>query len=573
MGADEVLAQLDRVLSSPQFAKAARLGRFLRLVVEESLRGNADALKERRIGVEVYERGGRFDPRLDPIVRVQAAKLRLRLLEYYSGPGANDPIVIEVPKGRYAPDIRGRAPTSTALDRSRIAVLPLVNIDDDLDSEHFADGLTEELITRLACLPDLQVVARTSVFRFKGTRQDVREIGMLLNAGAVLEGSVRKAEGQVRVTAQLVAVDSGYHLFAKTYQRELKDVFQLQDEIAQAVVDEIAPEATRSHPRPRNATTRLDAYDAYLHGMFLLSSSYQDLAQCVEMFRAALRIDPRYAPAWAGLSHAYWVMAWFRVMPADAALPLARKAALRTLEIDPDSAQAWSSLGVIEAGLDWNWALAQRRFERAIELQPGLAITYPFYAVVCLLPQSRFDEACTLAAHSLVLDPFNPLFHAMATLVFAVAGRHDEALLHHITGIGVQPAFQPIHTVAGLAHELAGRPEAAIVCYRKSLELGGESSPLMSFLAHALAVTGETAEAEQILEKLLGLPQPPDLDIARVYSGLRNVAATFRWLDVALDRRNVHLVTVPPDQRWSWLRAHPRFADLIRRMNLATSPG
>src|SRR5262245_34882 len=574
MDPDRVKEQLERVLSSPQFSKAERLARFLRVIVVESLDGNAGALKEHRIGVDVYERGAAFDPRIDPIVRVQAAKLRSKLLEYYAGPGASDPIVIDVPKGSYVPDIRergsGRAtmPTSASLDRSRVAVLPFVNIGDDPEHEHFADGLTEELINRLVCVRTLQVVARTSVFRFKGTSDDVREIGKMLDAGVVLEGSVRQAKDQVRVTAQLIAVESGYHLFSRTFQREFKDIFQLQGELAQAVVDEIAP-GTPDRP-PASAVVHPDAYHAYLRGMFALSSSYRDLANCVALFREALRIDPRCAPAWAGLAHAYWVMAWFRVMPADAALPLAREAALRTLEFDPDSAQALSALGVIESGLEWNWASAGQRFERAIALQPSLAIIYPFYAVICLLPQSRFGEACSRAASGLALDVFNPLHHAMATVVYAFAGRHDEALRQHVAGMGVDPGFPPTPTAAGLAHELAGRSEEAIACYRRALGLAGGAPAPMSFLAHALAVSGQTAEAKALLERLLAIPEPPELDIARAYSGLRDTHETLRWLDAAVEHRNIHLVTVPPDGRFSWLHGHPRFRALLDRMNLAS---
>src|SRR5262245_24133416 len=553
MGPDRVKAQLERVLSSAQFSRAERLRRFLRVIVEESLQGNAGALKEHRIGVDVYERGASFDPRIDPIVRVQAAKLRSKLLEYYAGPGAEDPIVIDVPKGSYVPDIRERGPArramdaSTALDHSRIAVLPFVNIGDDPQHEHFADGLTEELINRLARVRTLRVVARTSVFRFKGTSHDVREIGRMLSAGVVLEGSVRQAKDQVRVTAQLIAVESGYHLFSRTFQREFKDIFQLQDELAQAVADEIAP-GTADRPRvsPANAVVHPDAYNAYLRGMFALSSSYRDMASCVALFREALRIDPRCAPAWAGLAHAYWVMAWFRVMPAEAALPLSREAAQRTLELDPDSAQAWSALGVIESGLDWNWASGVQRCQRAIALQPSPAIIYPFYSIICLLPQRRFEEARASVAKGLTLDAFNPLHHAMATVVYAFAGRHEEALRQHVAGLGVDPGFPPMHISAGLAHELAGRLDEAIACYRRGVGLAGQAAAPLSFLAHALAVSGETAEAKHILERLLALPDPPDLDIARVYSGLREADETFRWLDHAVERRDIHLVTVPP---------------------------
>src|SRR5262249_29281614 len=153
-------------------------------------------------------------------------------------------------------------------------------------------------------------------------------------------------------------------------------------------------------------------------GMFAIANRFANLGQSIEHFREALSIDPRFAPAWAGLAHAYWVMAWFYMMPAKEAMPLSKEAALRTLEIDGESAEAHASLGLVESGFEWRWASAVARFQRAIELQPSLALVYPFYAVVCLMPQSRLDEACAAAARGVELDPFNPLFHAMATLVY-----------------------------------------------------------------------------------------------------------------------------------------------------------
>src|SRR5262245_34548928 len=203
MDSSQVSAQLEKILSSAHFSKAGRLSRFLRLVVETAQSGQADTLKEYRIGVEVFDRGDDFDPRVDTIVRIQAAKLRSKLLEYYAQDGAHDPILITIPKGGYAPEVREQKPappagTSTPrLDPSRIAVLPFVNMSADPQNEYFSDGLTEELINRLACVPSLQVVARTSAFRFKGMNEDVREIGAKLNVGTVLEGSVRKADNQV----------------------------------------------------------------------------------------------------------------------------------------------------------------------------------------------------------------------------------------------------------------------------------------------------------------------------------------------------------------------------------------
>ncbi|HJQ99480.1 MAG TPA: tetratricopeptide repeat protein, partial [Candidatus Polarisedimenticolaceae bacterium] len=515
MTPDAVKSQLSRILTSPQLARAERLARFLKLVVEETLAGNAASIKEYRIGVDVFDRGKTFDPRIDPIVRVQAAKLRARLVEYYAGPGGRDPIVIAIPKGSYAPEITERRARGS-VDRSRIAVLPFVNMSGDPDAEHFSDGLSEELINRLACVPGLQVVARTSAFRFKGRTDDLREVGKALDAGVVLEGSVRRAGDQVRVTAQLIDVATGFHLFSRTYQRAYRDVFALQDDVADSVVREIVPGAAT--PRAREAD--LDAYAAYLRGMFALSNRFGDFGTARDRFRDALSIDPAYAPAWAGLAHTYWLMAWFYALPAETAMPLAKDAALKTLELDPGSALAHASLGLVESGFEWRWGSAEEHFERAIEFQPSLATIYPFYAVVCLLPQSRLDEACAMTARGLSLDPFNPLFRVMATFTYALSERDADAMRQHALGMEIHPAFPPVHASAGLAHEIAGRTDEAIASFRKAAELAPGVPVPLSMLAHALAAAEQKAEARRILKKLLEHPAKLDLDLARVHLGL-----------------------------------------------------
>jgi len=243
IAAKTVLAHTERILSSSLFSRSSVLPRLLTFLVESTLAGKAQELKEYRLGVEVFERGPGFDPRIDPIVRVQAAKLRARLAEYYAGEGRHDTLVISIPRGTYipvftpkdAPDDAGKAPAAPA----SIAVLPFVSVSGDVDNEYFCDGLTEELIHALTYMPGWRVAARTSVFAFKNAAKDVREIGAQLGVRTVLEGSVRKAGSQVRATAQWIEVATGYHLLSRTYLRELKDVFALQEELASVVVTEI----------------------------------------------------------------------------------------------------------------------------------------------------------------------------------------------------------------------------------------------------------------------------------------------------------------------------------------------
>jgi serine/threonine-protein kinase len=573
MKPEAVAAQLARILASPPFAQSERLRRFLSLAVEVAQRG--EPLKEYRIGVDVFDRGKDFDPRTDPIVRVQAAKLRSKLLEYYAGDGASDALVISVPKGSYTAEIRAadhsaqRSRTDeqkTEAAHTRVAVLPFVSMSADPDNDFFADGLTEEIINRLAQVPTLQVVARTSAFRFKNRRQDLREVGALLNVGAIVEGSVRRAGNQVRVTAQLIDVATGYHRLSRTYQRQFDDVFALQDELAQAVADEITSGGGAT-PRIKPALRPADigGYVIYQRAMHALGLPFGDFRRAESLFREALALDREFAPAWGGLAHTYWLMTWYRQMPAVEAMPLCKQAALRTLELDPEGAIGHCSLGVVESGFEWSWSSAEARFERAIELQPSFALNYPFYAIGCLLPQRKTEKALAMIDLSLTLDPFNPLFLAIASFIYFCAERYDEVHRLHRLGKDLHPAAPPTAPMDAFAKEAEGRYDEAIEDYRAAGEHGLE---LTSHLGHALALAGRVGEARACLERLAASPTPKPVEMARVHMGLREVDKALRWLEVAVEQRVVHLLAVPPDPRFAWLRSNPGYERVMRPMAL-----
>src|SRR5262245_4679592 len=574
MKQEAVSAQLARILASPLFAHSERLSRFLKLAVEVAQSG--EPLKEYRIGVDVFDRGKSFDPRTDPIVRVQAAKLRSKLLEYYAGGGANDALVISVPKGSYAAEIQAaqRAaaaaaePATAPVKNTRVAVLPFVSMSADQDDEHFSDGLTEELINRLTQVPTLQVVARSSAFRFKNRAEDIREVGALLNVGAIVEGSVRRAGDQIRVTAQLVDVASGYHQFSRTYQRQFNDVFALQDELAQAVVDEITSDG-QSRVRKSAPPADFDAYVVYKRAMLALSNLWGDYRKAEQLFREAIARDPRFAPSWGGLAHAYWMLTWSRQLPAADAMPLCKQAAEKTIELDAEAAEGHCSLGIVASGFEWRWSDAEAHFERAIELQPSLAMTYPFYAIACLLPQGKLDKARAMVDRSLALDPFNPLYLVIAAFIYACSGRYDEVHRLHNLGKDLNPTAPPTWSVEAFAKELEGRHDEAIEDYRKFVTRRAE---MMGFLGHALAITGQRGEALECLEVLSALPTPPALEIARIHAGLRNADEALRWLGKGIAQRSMHLILLPPDRRFDWLRSDPRYAEVVRPMGLSAAP-
>jgi len=577
MKPEAVLTQLARILASPQFAHSERLSRFLKLAVEVAQTG--EALKEYRIGVDVFDRGKHFDPRTDPIVRVQAAKLRSKLLEYYADGGATDPLVISVPKGSYAAEVRAaeRARTTSAAPvgaqpptaenaNTRVAVLPFVSMSTDPENEQFADGLSEELINRLTQVPALQVVARTSAFRFKNRRQDLRDVGALLNVGSIVEGSVRRAGDQIRVTAQLIDVATGYHKFSRTYQRQFSDVFALQDELAQAVVDEFTRHGDpRSRVRTSSPPSDLAAYLVHQRAMLALNTTFGDYRKAEQLFRDALAIDPKFAPAWSGLAHTYWVLTWYRHASSAETWPLCKQAAQKAIELDPHAAEAHCALGLVASGFEWNWPQAEACFERAIELQPSLAMIYPFYAIGCLLPQGKTEQALATIERSLALDPLNPLYLAIAAFIYLGARRYDEVHRLHALGTDLNPVAPPTGPVDAVALELEGHHDEAIAVYRKFGEIGLE---LTSFLGHALAQVGRGDEARECVARLKTSAPAKPVEIARVYSGLRDAREGLRWLEVAVKERAAQLLIVPADPRFDWLRSQPRYAQVMRPMGL-----
>ena len=428
---------MDKILASNAFAGAERPGRFLRFVVEQALAGNQ--LKETQLGVEVFGRSPSYDPRLDGVVRVEAVKLRSRLKEYYETEGADDPVRIDLPKGGYLPSFealpsqpdetvaapQGRVwwtdwrvivpPLALALivvgyllarrsrprpaspDSSSIAVLPFVNLSSDKENEYFSDGLTDDLIDALTKVQGLRVVARGSAFQFKGKNPDIRTVGRQLNVATVLEGSVQRSGGRLRITAQLSSVADGYHVWSETYDRRLADIFAVQDEISRAIVAALEVRVA-GHPGGRlvqSSTQDLEAYNLYLQGRFHLNKWRPESARKgIEYFAQAIAKDPGYAPAYTGMADCYTWLGVFGWSEARQAMPQARQAANRALQLDETLAAAHVSLGYVKALYDWDWPGAEREFKRALELSPGDADVHFAYSITYLTPfLGRLDEA------------------------------------------------------------------------------------------------------------------------------------------------------------------------------------
>jgi TolB-like protein len=316
---DEVRAQLAKILADKIFIRSERLRRFLVATVERTLAGETQHISEYTLGREVFDRNKNYDPRIDSIVRVEARRLRAKLTKYYQDSGATDPVVIEFHQGSYVPGFRYAATPllpSAALNPRTVAVLPFLNISDDPGQELFCDGITEEVLNALTAVPELSVVARTSVFYFKGANIDVREIGARLGAGTVIEGSVRKVDHSLRISVKVVNASTGLLLWSGNFDRELADVFTLQSEIAGAIANTLRVTLAPAHPQAAN----LEAYTFYLKGRYYWNQMSQEAIQAaLQQFANAIALYPDYAPPYAALADAYGhLTVWERFRRAKA---------------------------------------------------------------------------------------------------------------------------------------------------------------------------------------------------------------------------------------------------------------
>jgi TolB-like protein/tetratricopeptide (TPR) repeat protein len=560
---DAVCAQLDRILAHETFSNARRLSAFLRYVVEQTLAGRSAELKEYLLGVEVFGRGDKFDPRLDSIVRVEAGKIRSKLAEYYDGAGANDPVLIQLTKGAYVPAIVQRdsgTPRQDRLNTTAIAVLPFVNLSSDPESNYFSDGLTEELINTLSAAGGLQVVARTSVFQFKGKVGDIREIGARLGAAHVLEGTVRKAGDKLRVTAQLIDVQSGYKSWSKVYERMMSDVFALQEELSSTIAGALGAQVVGER-RPKS----IEAYQAYLMGRFHRHQWTVDgFGKSCECYERALQYDPEYAQALAGLSEAFALRAMMMDVDPGPYFSRAREAATRSLAITEHSALAHVSLGFIHNICDWQWGAAESAYRRALELNPGLAEAYHLYGIL-LAVLGRFDRASTVFTKARQLDPLSLVINTHGALVPYFSRDYDAAEVELQKVFAMDKNFPEVHWLLAWVREWRGQYHEALAHLQTAVELGGDNPVIRGDVGCVLALLGRREEAMEVIRALESTFRSPHIaatSIAHIYSYLGEPGPAHDWLDAAFDVRDTMLPWICGDPRWQGLWPHARLRQL-----------
>lgn len=598
---------MDKIVASKAFASSDQLRRFLQFTVEKALQGQGDQIKEYVVGVEVFGRGESFDPRIDNIVRAQAGKLRSRLETYYTTEGLDDIVVIEYPRGSYAPVFRRREPLvkRTRLrwemlrlpaagviliclaayillqwERSRssavpsIAVLPFVDMSPDKNQDYFCDGITEELINALAKMEGVRVVARTSAFEFKGKGKDIRKIGDQLNVRTVLEGSVRKSGDRLRVTAQLNDVTNGYHLWSETYDREMKDVFAIQEEISQAIVKVLRVKLGRDHTQPLVQRYAMDqeAYDLYLRGrQNLNTASAESLKLALDCFRRVLARSPAFAPAQAAVAETYYWMAQRSAMSPKDAFPLAKEAAQKALALDDRSAEAHSALAAALYAYDWDWPAADQEFRRALELSPNLAAVHQTYSRY-LTTMVRMDDALREMRRAEDLDPLSLAIKQNLATTWIVRREFDQAIEISRKMIAMDPGYYMAYSMLGTALLGAHRDREAVEALAQGWTLSAHRDPMaLTWLGYAAGATGDRARAAELLRELEELSKQRyvrPVFMAFFQAGLGETEQTFAWVDRAYADRDVQLSFLLQDYRMDRVRSDPRFNALRKRMRL-----
>lgn len=649
-----VRAALAHIIDSRTFRSAHSQIRFFRYVVEETLAGRGNLIKEYLIGTAALGRSDDFDPRLDPIVRTQARKLRARLDKYYETEGAADTVRIEFRKGSYEPTFRwmsahpgkevlpaavvesaveriavehsldpaigksagpasvekvdagfkwgrfrirttwttlaaalvlcasagisyalgtGWRPGHGAAPIPSVAVIPFVNLNDDHADEFLSDGLTVELIDSLKQVPGLQVSARSSAFRFKGRAADIADISRQLRVSTVLVGSVRKTGDRLRVTAQLDSAPAGYHLWTGSFDTAADDARTIPWEIARAVTNVLGPSSLRDGGKdfanafPNRSGPSAGAYQSYLKGLYFWNKLSADgLTTAIGYFQQAISEDPSFARAYAALAHCYVMAPMVATAPSPEALAMIKEAASRALELDSTLGEAHFDIAVA-AEYEFDWTTAEAEFRRGLKLSPRSVVGHLWYAKFLAL-MGRKDEVLVQREIAADLDPVSPYAVQALAGYLSVVGRYDEAVKQFQSALALDPNFGLAHQGLGMAYLLDGKSNEAIQEFQLANKwMAGPRR--MALLGWAYAKSGRTAEAHKILGDFLRQDERtfPALTIALVYLGLDDKDHAFRWLEKAIDQRDLD-VTLLWDSPFQPLRSDPRFPILLRRMKL-----
>ncbi len=461
-------------------------------------------------------------------------------------------------------------PRFTGKEKS-IAVLPFTNMSTDKENEYFSDGMTEEITTQLSKITDLKVIARTSAMLYKDSKKSVKEIAEDLHVAAILKGSVQKIGNEIKITAQLIDANTQEHIWADKYEKDLKDVFSIQNEVARhiAVALQIKLFKTAEKQIVKKETESLEAYNLYLKGRYYLSKgSENDLEKAIKHFGKAIEKDTGYARGYAGLADAYLMQGEFEYIPGIEAWPKAEEFARKALSIDETQADAHNSLGHLSIHR-FNWSTAERELKRAIELNPGYADAHHFFSQY-LSNIGLMDSSIAEALRSQALDPLSLLVSSTVGLQYYRARRWEEAEAQFKLTLEMHPDYLRARRNLGRVYLAKGMHREAISELEKSVTLAKNNPVALGYLGNAYGFIGEKGKALTILNKLRIIPGKKYIsgEIAMVYIGLGDKDKAFEWLNKACDELSSILLHIRADWVYDPIRSDPRFFLLLKKMGL-----
>lgn len=569
------------------------MSRFLRFAIEETLAGRASTLKEFTLGLAVFDRPANFDPRTDPIVRVEARRLRDKLDAYYRNEGAGDLLIVELPKGGYAPRVRLRrevTPAAAAVavvkpqEGIRLAVLPFVNLGiggGSAEGDYFSEGLSEELIHVLTRIPGLEVIAWGSSARLQDDGEELDR----LHLSYYLRGTVRSAAGQVRVSVQLIEAQGRRYIWSEAYERALGDLLAIEAEIAREIATRLRVGFTLpdpAKPAPVRPAHGSEEHTLYLMGRFHSNRrTMESIEKSVRCYEEAIALRPDFALAHAGLADAYSLLTIYGGRSPATTVPMARAAALMALQLDPveAGAPAYTSLALINGMHDWDWPAGEELYRKALALDPNYSIAHYWFASDHLAALGRFDEALhhmeiarrlDPLAIARRADPMSPVINQGPAFITMLQRRYDEALSQYRAMMEYDPLIYMVHTSIGRVYAQMGRYQEALDSYQLGLTLSGSDNlKVKGAVGQALALLGRTGEARAILDGLIERSKTsfvPATAIAIVYLGLGEIDKALDYMEAAVDYHEFSVALAYVHPVYDPLRGTARFNALLRRM-------
>jgi TolB-like protein/Tfp pilus assembly protein PilF len=578
---DEKLQNLlERILNSKSFEGVDRLKRFLRFIVAETSAGRGDQLKEFTVGEQVFDKGADFDPRCDPIVRVQAGRLRARLTRYQLEEGQNDELVLELPKGRYVPVFRAREVnppkrriSAVLLDRNTVLVIPFEHEGADAELRDQWRGLTQSVTHAVTQIEGIMVIA--SGDRTLSQALDQTAASVQPTAAILVHGNVQQYREKLRINWQLIEGTSGRYLWSEAETcAASEDVFDLQDRIAQAIVNKLRESWSDQgwKSREEKARKNLAAENLYIQGRYQMEQRTEEgLLLAVNLFKRAVAEDSQFARAHAGLADAYELLGHYGVLaPVEVWAKGPSSAGLAVL-LDDTCAEAHIALAHVRSTQDWDWEGAEHEFRRALELDPRNPTAHHWYAVSCLAPFGRLDEALDSMQVARALAPLSCIIACDCARLHYYRGEYDFAMEQCDQAIELNPYFSQAYWMQGFIQEQHREFSKAEAAFRRALQLWPRSRRSNSGLARVYASLGRDREARQVLHELQQLSEIAYVspwELASVRFALGEEEAGFDWLKKAFKDRSFELLTIKVDPHFATLKTNPKFQELARQLGL-----